>query len=218
MVLAAVDDLFFRSKSAPPRSIAGIELTFARTTDEMVAQAKALQPTLVIFDLNSEKTDPIATIAALKADAGLASCATTRLRLARPHRLIARRAERRGRRGPAALRVCRTAGRHPPGGATPAPCDHRRRHPAAARRASRAACCGRRCAGRDWLSASSERDVFLKLECSSPPLVQDPGAFNAALARRRRSAAAGATEARDRVRRQSRPRARARRARARTCR
>jgi DNA-binding NarL/FixJ family response regulator len=35
----------------------------------MVAQARALQPTLVIFDLNSQKMDAVATIAALKADA-----------------------------------------------------------------------------------------------------------------------------------------------------
>jgi len=67
-ILASVDDLFFRSKVRTTAKHLGIEITFAATSDEMVAQAKSLQPTLVIFDLNSAKMDPIATIAALKAD------------------------------------------------------------------------------------------------------------------------------------------------------
>ena len=68
-ILASVDDLFFRSKVRTTAKHLGIEISFAATTDEMVAQAKSLRPTLVIFDLNSAKMDPIATIASLKADA-----------------------------------------------------------------------------------------------------------------------------------------------------
>ena len=71
-ILASVDDLFFRSKVRTTAKHLGIDITFAATSDEMVAQAKALQPTLVIFDLNSSKMDPIATIAALKADGATA--------------------------------------------------------------------------------------------------------------------------------------------------
>ena len=71
-ILASVDDLFFRSKVRTTAKHLGIEITFAATTEEMVAQAKSLQPTLVIFDLNSQKMDAIATIAALKADAATA--------------------------------------------------------------------------------------------------------------------------------------------------
>ena len=67
-ILASVDDLFFRSKVRTTAKHLGIEITFAATAEEMVAQAKSIQPTLVIFDLNSAKMDPIATIAALKAD------------------------------------------------------------------------------------------------------------------------------------------------------
>jgi len=74
-ILASVDDLFFRSKVRTTAKHLGIDIQFAATSDEMVAQAKALQPTLVIFDLNSQKMDAIATIAALKADA-----ATVKLR------------------------------------------------------------------------------------------------------------------------------------------
>ena len=68
-ILASVDDLFFRSKVRTTAKHLGIEITFAATSDEMVAQAKSLQPTLLIFDLNSQKMDAIATIAALKSNA-----------------------------------------------------------------------------------------------------------------------------------------------------
>jgi DNA-binding NarL/FixJ family response regulator len=68
-ILASVDDLFFRSKIRTTARHLGIEITFATTADELIAQAKTLQPTLVIFDLNSAKMDAIATIGALKADA-----------------------------------------------------------------------------------------------------------------------------------------------------
>ena len=67
-ILASVDDLFFRSKVRTTAKHLGLEITFAATADELVAQALALQPTLVIFDLNSQKMDAIAAIAALKAD------------------------------------------------------------------------------------------------------------------------------------------------------
>ena len=68
-ILASVDDLFFRSKVRTTAKHLGIDIQFAATTDELLAQAKSLKPNLVIFDLNSAKMDPIATIAALKADA-----------------------------------------------------------------------------------------------------------------------------------------------------
>jgi DNA-binding NarL/FixJ family response regulator len=48
------------------------EIVFAQTPDEILAQARALKPSLVIIDLNSAKADPVATIAALKSDAELA--------------------------------------------------------------------------------------------------------------------------------------------------
>ena len=49
---------------------------FARSRQEILDQARALRPPLVIFDLNSGKTDPIATIAAMKSDPALASIRT----------------------------------------------------------------------------------------------------------------------------------------------
>lgn len=76
MVLVAVDDLLFSSKIRATAKQAGVELTFARSPAEIVATVRAARPALVIFDLNSGKTDPIATIAALKADPALAGVPT----------------------------------------------------------------------------------------------------------------------------------------------
>lgn len=69
-ILAAVDDFLFRSKIRATAKHLNADVRFAQTSDEMLAQALELQPSLIIFDLNSQKMDAIATIAALKADAG----------------------------------------------------------------------------------------------------------------------------------------------------
>lgn len=76
MILAAVDDLLFSSKIRTVAKQAGVELTFARTPAEILEQARALAPSLVIFDLNSTKADPIATVGAMKHDAALAAIPT----------------------------------------------------------------------------------------------------------------------------------------------
>lgn len=76
MILVAVDDLLFSSKIRATAKQAGVELAFARTPDEILAQARTLKPALVIFDLNSGKTDPISTIAAIKGDPALSGTRT----------------------------------------------------------------------------------------------------------------------------------------------
>ena len=73
MVLAAVDDLLFSSKIRATAKQAGVELTFARSPEEVLQQARSQKPALVIFDLNSAKTDPVATIGALKGEEDLRS-------------------------------------------------------------------------------------------------------------------------------------------------
>lgn len=75
-ILAAVDDFLFRSKIRATAKHVDVEITFAQTPDEIMTQARALKPTLLIIDLNSPKADPIATIAALKADADTAAVRT----------------------------------------------------------------------------------------------------------------------------------------------
>jgi len=72
-ILAAVDDFLFRSKIRATAKHVNADVTFAQTPDEILAKARELTPSLIIIDLNSPKADPIATIAALKADPALAS-------------------------------------------------------------------------------------------------------------------------------------------------
>lgn len=67
-ILAAVDDFLFRSKIRATAKQVGVDMAFAADADEMLTKARELKPSLLIFDLNSAKTDPIPTIAALKAD------------------------------------------------------------------------------------------------------------------------------------------------------
>ena len=69
MVLAAVDDLLFSSKIRATAKQIGVDVTFARTPDEILARARELKPSLAIFDLNSGKTDPVRVIGLLKAEA-----------------------------------------------------------------------------------------------------------------------------------------------------
>jgi DNA-binding NarL/FixJ family response regulator len=76
MVLVAVDDLLFSSKIRTTAKQAGVEIAFARSPEEILEQARTMRPTLAIFDLNSAKTDPVATIAALKADPALSAIRT----------------------------------------------------------------------------------------------------------------------------------------------
>ena len=76
MILVAVDDLLFSSKIRATAKAAGVEITFARSPQEILDQVRALHPPLVIFDLNSGKTDPIATVAAIKKDPELAGSRT----------------------------------------------------------------------------------------------------------------------------------------------
>jgi len=73
MILAAVDDLLFSSKIRATAKAAGVDVTFARSPEEILEQARAKRPALLIFDLNSGKTDPLGTLSALKADPELAS-------------------------------------------------------------------------------------------------------------------------------------------------
>ena len=68
-ILAAVDDFLFRSKIRATAKHVNVEVRFAQTSDEILTQARELNPTLVIFDLNSQKMDAVATIASLKGNA-----------------------------------------------------------------------------------------------------------------------------------------------------
>ena len=76
MIIVAVDDFLFRSKIRTTGKQAGVELSFPKTPDEFIEQARALKPALAIFDLNSPKMDPIGTIARMKQDGDLKAIPT----------------------------------------------------------------------------------------------------------------------------------------------
>jgi len=76
MVLVAVDDFLFRSKIRTTGKQAGVELVFAQSSQDVLDQTRALKPTLVIFDLNSSKLEPMTTIAAIKQDPALSGVRT----------------------------------------------------------------------------------------------------------------------------------------------
>jgi PleD family two-component response regulator len=76
MILAAVEDLMFASKIAAAAKQLGVQVVFARTSDEVLQQVRTLRPRLVIFDLNGRRTEPLATVAAIKSDVDLAKIRT----------------------------------------------------------------------------------------------------------------------------------------------
>ncbi len=71
MILAAVDDLMFASKISTAAKQLGVDVIFARSAEEVLRQARAHRPRLAIFDLNSTRTEPLATISAIKRDPDL---------------------------------------------------------------------------------------------------------------------------------------------------
>src|SRR2546430_204249 len=76
MILVVLDDLLFSSKIRTTAAGLGVPLRFARTSESALAEIRTAPPTLVIFDLNNPRTDPIGTVAAMKQDPGLASIRT----------------------------------------------------------------------------------------------------------------------------------------------
>jgi CheY-like chemotaxis protein len=68
IVIAVVDDLFFASKIRGTAEEVGVTVKFARNADAMLNAARRDQPDLIIFDLNSERTNPMELAKQLKAD------------------------------------------------------------------------------------------------------------------------------------------------------
>jgi PleD family two-component response regulator len=76
MILAVVDDLMFMSKIRSAATELGLTLAFARSSEAALAEMRQRGPSLVIFDLNNPRTDPMGTLAAMKSDQALASIPT----------------------------------------------------------------------------------------------------------------------------------------------
>jgi DNA-binding NarL/FixJ family response regulator len=76
MIVCAVDDLIFSVKISTAAKSLGVELYFERAADRVVATVREKRPSLVIFDLNSSRLQPLAAITAIKGDAALATTRT----------------------------------------------------------------------------------------------------------------------------------------------
>jgi len=66
----------FTSKIKLAASQIGVQVGFARSADSALADMRKNPPALVILDLNNPRTDPLGTVAAMKADAKLAGIPT----------------------------------------------------------------------------------------------------------------------------------------------
>lgn len=68
MILAVLDDLLFMSKIRSAAAPLGVQVQFSKSSVQTVARTRDDRPNLIIFDLDNPRTDPLATVAALKAD------------------------------------------------------------------------------------------------------------------------------------------------------
>jgi CheY-like chemotaxis protein len=76
MILAIVDDLMFVSKIKTTAGQLGVPITVVRSSEAALAEMRKEAPSLVILDLNSTRTDPLGTVAAMKSDTALAAIPT----------------------------------------------------------------------------------------------------------------------------------------------
>lgn len=76
MVLAVVDDLMFASKIRSTAKQLGVQLAFARSSDDALAEMRKSKPSVVILDLNNPRTDPLGIVAAMQRDPALAGIPT----------------------------------------------------------------------------------------------------------------------------------------------
>ena len=67
-VVAAVEDLLFRSKISETANTLGIETTFPRSPKKLVEQATRSKPDLLVLDLNSARFEPLELLERLKSD------------------------------------------------------------------------------------------------------------------------------------------------------
>ena len=68
MIVCAIDDLIFSIKISTAAKQLGVDIYFERLRDRVLSTIREKQPSLVIFDLNSSRLDPMTVIAAMKAD------------------------------------------------------------------------------------------------------------------------------------------------------
>jgi len=65
-IIVVIDDMFFASKVNATAQQVGASVVYAKTPDDILAKAQSEQPSLIIFDLNSLRSNPIETIKLIK--------------------------------------------------------------------------------------------------------------------------------------------------------
>jgi PleD family two-component response regulator len=68
MIICVLDDLLFSVKISTAAKAIGADVYFERTPGMAFARVKEKRPSLVIFDLNSARLNPLGVIAELKSD------------------------------------------------------------------------------------------------------------------------------------------------------
>ena len=76
MIVCAIDDLIFSIKISTAAKSLGVEVYFERSAEKLLPTVREKQPSLVIFDLNSSRLDPMTVIAAMKTDPQLRTVKT----------------------------------------------------------------------------------------------------------------------------------------------
>lgn len=67
-VLAAVEDLMFRSKISETASTLGIEASFPRNPRKLLQALRESPPDLLVLDLNSARFEPLSLLRTVKSD------------------------------------------------------------------------------------------------------------------------------------------------------
>lgn len=68
VIIAVVDDMFFRSKIGAVAEAVGTEISFPRNKDVLIQKVREAKPQLIIVDLHNQKIDPVTLASELKAD------------------------------------------------------------------------------------------------------------------------------------------------------
>ena len=76
MIVCAIEDLLFSIKISTAAKQLGVSVYFERVRDRVLPTVREKQPSLVIFDLNSSRLDPMSVIAAMKTDPQLRTVKT----------------------------------------------------------------------------------------------------------------------------------------------
>ena len=67
-IIAVVDDMFFAAKIRAVAEAVGVEISFPRSKEVLIQQARETKPRLIVVDLHNQKFDSNALAGELKSD------------------------------------------------------------------------------------------------------------------------------------------------------